>query len=69
MKRGRRPPKLTWEQAADIRAYLAAHEWRGARAAMCRKYGVSYQTVLLVANGLYVEHFPGARTGSKPRVR
>lgn len=33
--------KLTEAQVADIRSYLAAHRWRGAKRAIAAKHGIT----------------------------
>ena len=43
--------KLTMEQARDVRLYLAAHKWHGARKAIAKKYGVSYFVVQALMDG------------------
>lgn len=37
--------KLTSAQVTDIREYLKAHKWNGARKAICRKHKISYWTM------------------------
>lgn len=46
MGRGRR--SLTDEQVEEIRNYLSAHKWKGARTRIAIKYGVSQAVIFNV---------------------
>jgi hypothetical protein len=45
------PRKLNPAQVADIKQFLAAHKWIGAKAAIRRKYKVSQHTMLAALRG------------------
>ena len=66
MKTGRRPHKISPEQASDIRSYLQSHKWRGAKSAVAKKYSISQGTLRAVMLGMYFRNeLTDARETSK----
>jgi hypothetical protein len=57
--------KLTDEQVADIRSYLAAHRWKGAKKAIAAKYRVDIRTVLSIEKRDYLFAHPEERAREK----
>lgn len=49
--RRRAGSRLTEAEVADIRSYLAAHKWIGAKKAIAIRYGISVETVSKLFHG------------------